>query len=65
MATETKSNQPSYNWSIRWALVGGNAVPTSADIGLDFFSQINETSIHPYMFQGQDKFEEYQDKIVT
>jgi len=37
MATETKSNQPSYNWSIRWALVGGNAVPTSVDIGLDFF----------------------------
>ena len=65
MATETRSNQPSYNWSIRWALVSGNAVPTRADIGLDFFSQINETSIHPYMLQGQDKFEEYQDKIVT
>lgn len=50
-----------------WQVVtlGGNAVPTSGDMGLDFFSQINETSIHPYMFQGQDKFKENQDKIVT
>jgi len=65
MATETRSNQPSCNWSIRWVLVGGNAVPTTGDIGLDFFSQINEISIHPYMFQGQEKFKENQDKIVT